>query len=173
MEFSRRTAQLLHEDHRETIALVEMLEELIARAGKSPPDPDDARVTATLKAASERIAQEVGHHFAFEENELFTRLEEAGDVGIGAHLREEHEAILPLGERVGALAAQALRDGFGGADWQEFRQAAGELIERMLAHIQKEEMALLPMLDELLDPETDMALSQSFESVGDREAGEA
>jgi hemerythrin-like domain-containing protein len=165
MDFSRRTAQLLHEDHRETIALVESLDDLIANARKSPPDVGNARTRKTLKAASEMIGHEIRRHFAFEENELFTRLETAGDIGIATHLREEHQAILPLGERIEALSGRALSDGFSAEGWQEFRQLGGELIERMLAHIQKEEMALLPMLDELLDPETDLVLSETFASV--------
>jgi hypothetical protein len=32
----------------------------------------------------------------------------------------------------------------------------------MLAHIQKEEMALLPVLDDLLDAETDLELSTAY-----------
>ena len=41
----------------------------------------------------------------------------------------------------------------------DFRRLALELVERQVAHIQKESMALLPMLDDLLDDETDRALS--------------
>ena len=165
MDFERRIAQLLHEDHRETIALIEMLEDMIARAKRTTPDVGDASVRTALEKTSELVVQEIRHHFSFEEDELFTRLEAAGDVAIGAHLREEHQAILPLGERVSALAVEALRDGFTGQGWAEFRSLTGELTERLLAHIQKEEMALLPMLDELLDPETDMMLSEAFAST--------
>lgn len=145
-----------------TVALVEALEELLARARKAAPDTGDPAVRATLSKSSRMIEHEIRHHFTFEEDELFTRLADAGDVGIGAHLREEHAAILPLGEAVARLAAAALENGFADGDWAAFRDRAGELIERMLAHIQKEEMALLPMLDDLIDDETDMALSQTF-----------
>lgn len=162
MDFSRRTAQLLHEDHMGTIALVEALEDMIARARRSVPDTSDATVRATLSKSAEMIERELQSHFAFEEDELFSRLEDAGDVGIGAHLREEHAAILPIGEVVAQAAAKALLEGFSDEEWRSFRDSAGELIERMLSHIQKEEMALLPMLDDLLDAETDMALSEAF-----------
>ena len=37
-----------------------------------------------------------------------------------------------------------------------------ELIERMVSHIQKETMALLPMLDDLLDEETDRELAFAY-----------
>ncbi len=162
MDFARRTAQLLHEDHQATILVIEALEQLLAKAGRKAPATNDASVQKTLGLAASAIEQEVSAHFTFEETELFTRLEEAGDVGIGEHLRSEHAAILPLGQRVATLAADALANGFSDPGWGEFRAAAAELIERMFAHIQKEEMALLPMLDDLLDPETDMELATAY-----------
>lgn len=162
MDFVRRTAQLLHDDHRATLVMIEGLESLIARAKRNLPDTGDATTRATLEQAATAIEQEVRGHFAFEENELFTRLADMGDADIGAHLRDEHHAILPVGEQVSALARAALNDGFTEQSWAEFKAQAGELIERMLAHIQKEEMALLPMLDELLDPETDLELSSNY-----------
>jgi hypothetical protein len=85
-----------------------------------------------------------------------------GDADIGEHLRDEHNAILPIGEQVSALARAALEDGFTEQSWSHFRASTGELIERMLAHIQKEEMALLPVLDDLLDAETDLELSTAY-----------
>jgi hypothetical protein len=36
------------------------------------------------------------------------------------------------------------------------------MVERQVAHIQKETMALLPMLDDLLDEDTDRDLSFSY-----------
>jgi hemerythrin-like domain-containing protein len=162
MSFTRRTAQMLHEDHQATIQVIESLDQMIARARKAAPDASDPTVMATLKSAASAIGDEISNHFAFEETELFTRLEEMGDVGIGTHLREEHSAILPLGQQVTERATKALESGFSEPEWNEFRSLAGELIERMFAHIQKEEMALLPMLDDLLDSETDMELSTSY-----------
>ena len=153
MMFSRRTAQLLHEDHQATVAVVEGLDALLAKASKKAPDVSDMAVQRTLKAASGTIQDEIDSHFAFEENELFTRLEEMGDVAIGEHLRGEHAAL---------LARAALAQGFTAESWTQFRGLAGELVERMLMHIQKEEMALLPALDELLDDDDDMELSTRY-----------
>lgn len=162
MSFSRRTAQLLHEDHQATVAVIESLDQLIAKAKKKAPDIADPMVQKTLRNAGGAIEEEVSEHFAFEENELFTRLEEMGDVGIGMHLRGEHQALLPLGQSVAGMAREALENGFTDDSWTRFRNTAAELIERMLAHIQKEEMALLPALEDLLDPETDMELSTAY-----------
>ena len=162
MSFARRTAQLLHEDHQQTVVVIEALDQLIARARKKAPDIGDPAVSKTLAQATGTIEEEISRHFAFEEDELFTRLEEMGDVSIGEHLRGEHRALLPLGQAVGEMARKALDSGFTDESWARFRDIAGELIERMFAHIQKEEMALLPALEDLLDAETDMELSTAY-----------
>jgi len=162
MSFTRRTSQLLHDDHQETVGIIEDLDEMIARAKRTMPDINDPAVKATLAKAAASISDEVSRHFSFEEDELFTLLEEMGDAQIGTHLREEHAILLPLGNQVASLARTALKDGFSDAIWKEFRTKTGELIERMITHIQKEEMALLPMLEECLDPETDLALSTAY-----------
>ena len=159
MSFSRRTAQLLHEEHRTTLAVIEALEGLVVSAKKTPPDTSDVQVQHILKQAMENISQEIGGHFAFEEEQLFTRLAEFGDEAIGEHLKEEHQALLPLAQQITDLTSQGLALGFDEKSWELFRVVAGELSERMFTHIQKEEMALLPMLEELLDPETDMELA--------------
>lgn len=162
MSFTRRTAQLLHEDHRATLVMVEALEGLVASAKRGPPDTSNPQVQKVLKQAMENISQEIDEHFSFEENQLFTRLAEFGDEAIGNHLREEHQAMLPIAQQVSDLASTGLGSGFNEQNWEQFKVLAGELSERMFTHIQKEEMALLPMLEELLDPETDMELAELF-----------
>ncbi|MFQ5437921.1 MAG: hemerythrin domain-containing protein [Paracoccaceae bacterium] len=165
MHFSRRTAQLLHEDHVATIAVIESLEQMIASARRAPPSVDDPDLRRVLSSVATAIEGEIAHHFTFEETELFTLLEDNGDVGISAHLTSEHRAILPLGQTVARQARAGLENGFSGGDWPAFRNAAGELIERMFAHIQKEEMALLPILEDLLDPEADMTLATGYANI--------
>lgn len=165
MSFSRRTPQVLHEDHQETISVIEALDQMIAKAKRGTPDVQDPTVRNTLEKTARIIGAEVNTHFTFEEDQLFTRLEAAGDVGIGMHLREEHRAILPLGLEVADLAGTALENGFNDAIWVDFRAKSGELIERMFAHIQKEEMALLPILDDLLEPDEDMEISIAYAEI--------
>jgi len=162
MSFSRRTAQLLHEEHQATIAVIESLDQLLEKSRKKAPNAADPSVAKTLNATGNAIEEEVSNHFEFEENELFTRLEDMGDVGIGTHLREEHRTLLPLGKSVAEKARDAMANGFTDETWTEFRTVSAELIERMFAHIQKEEMALLPALEDLLDAETDMEISTAY-----------
>ena len=60
------------------------------------------------------------------------------------------------------LAESALHGALDPEGWQALRRAALEMVERQVAHIQKEGMALLPMLDELLDEETDQRLAFAY-----------
>ena len=162
MDFSRRIAQLLHEEHRATITTLEALENMIAKAKRSAPDASDPQVKKVLGQVGHVIGNDVNSHFGFEENQLFTRLAEFGDVAIGEHLSDEHRAMRPLGEELSLIAGKASGEGFDDAGWEQFKALSGELIERMMTHIQKEEMALLPMLEELIDSETDMELTQIY-----------
>jgi hemerythrin-like domain-containing protein len=162
MSFTNRISQTLHDEHRATIALLERLEQLIARHRRSVPDIGDRAVAQLLSDLANGVAGEVQRHFDFEEQQLFTYLDAIGDRAIGAHLTEEHAAMRPLGLRVSEMAREAAARGFNETDWGEFRLLGGELCERMLAHIQKEEMALLPLFDEGMDPETETRLYQDY-----------
>ena len=163
MSFSNRISQTLHEEHRATVALMERLEQLIARHRRgSLPDRGETSVQQLLSDLSTGVEAEVQRHFTFEEERLFTYLNAIGDVAIGAHLTEEHSAMRPLGIRLATLARDALAQGFDEARWDEFRRLGGELCERMLAHVQKEEMALLPLLEENMDSDTEMRLYEEY-----------
>lgn len=159
MSTYRQTAGLLHEEHRANLGLLGRVESVLGRSARR--DPDTPRLMTEL---ARQLEQDTGRHFDFEERELFSRLAEAGEGDIAALLTEEHEAIREVAAellpRVRALAAGTLAD----ADWEPLRQGAMELIERQVAHIQKEEMALLPMLSDLLDDETDGQLALAYAS---------
>lgn len=162
MSFSNRVCQVLHDEHCSTVALMERLEQLFAQYRNGLPDAANATVAKLLSDLSVGVAAEVERHFAFEENLLFPYLETAGDVAIGAHLTDEHSVMRPLGVRIASLAREAAAQGFDAARWDEFRRLGQELCERMLMHVQKEEMALLPLLDESMDAETEARLYQDY-----------
>jgi hypothetical protein len=63
--------------------------------------------------------------------------------------------LLPLAHAAAAGTLDA-------AGWTALKRGALEMVERQVAHIQKETMALLPMLDDLLDEDTDRDLSFSY-----------
>jgi hemerythrin-like domain-containing protein len=157
--FNNRISQRLHDEHCATVALMERLEQLIARYRRGGmPDVGEVAVKKLLSDLSVEITSEVERHFAFEETHLFPQLEAAGDAAIGAHLTDEHRAIRPLGARIAALAREAAAQGFDASRWEEFRRLGQELTERLLTHVQKEEMALLPLIDDAMDTATEERL---------------
>lgn len=163
MNFTNRISQTLHDEHGATVALMERLEQLLARGRRAgPPDRSDSNVARLLADLSTGVEGEVERHFAFEENHLFPFLEATGDAGIGAHLTSEHATMRPLGVRVAAIARAAAANGFTAADWEEFTRLGQLLSDHMLAHVQKEEMALLPVIEENMDPETEARLYQEY-----------
>lgn len=163
MSFTNRISQALHEEHRVTVALMERLEQLVARHRRGgPPDFRDSAIVGLLSDLSTSLEHEVQRHFAFEEDCLFTYLSAIGDDAIGAHLTDEHAVMRPLGVRVTKLAVGAMTTGFDGPRWQEFCRVSQDLCERLLAHVEKEEMALLPLIEESMDPETEARLVQEY-----------
>ena len=167
MSYTNRISQTLHDEHAATVALMERLEQLLARGRRSgPPDMADGNVARLMSDLSTGMEAEVERHFAFEEDHIFAYLEAIGDAGIGEHLTSEHAAIRPIATRVAAIARAAATNGFAPAEWEEFRRLAQELSDGLLAHVQKEEMALLPVIEENMDAETEARLYQEYVENG-------
>ena len=142
----RQVSRRLHEEHQATLALWARVEATLA-AGRSDP--------ALLRSAAAALADELHRHFRFEEEELFPRLAAAGEGDIGELLREEHDVIRAAGERFIAL----VRDDAASA---ALKPLGLELAERLVGHVQKEEMALLPALEDFIDEETDRELDSTY-----------
>ncbi len=162
-DFTNRVSQILHEEHRATVSLMERLEQLIARYRRGDrPDTGDKAVAGLLSDLATALETEVQRHFAFEEDRLFTYLSAIGEQAIGVHLTDEHKVMRPIGARVAKLAREAAVNGLNPPSWDEFRRSGQELCERLLAHIQKEEMALLPLIEDNMDADTEARLSAEY-----------
>lgn len=148
MTLARAISRQLHEEHAATLALWGRVEQSLA-AG--------ALDAALMRAAAAALAGEIERHFEFEETQLFPRLAAAGEGDIAALLTEEHGAIREAGARFIALAGAAPQP-------PELRPLAFELAERLVSHVQKEEMALLPALEDLLDEQADRELQLAYAS---------
>lgn len=158
-----QTSTILHDEHRANIGLLGQVEHALARPLRGPAAHGVALLDL-VRALMRQVEQDVDRHFAFEERELFPRMEESGEGDIAGLLREEHAAIRDVVDELRPLARQALEHALDDGGWDGLRAAALELVERMVSHIQKEEMALLPMLDDLLDDETDRRLAMDYAS---------
>ncbi|HRN75035.1 hemerythrin domain-containing protein [Ottowia sp.] len=159
MNSDRQIARLLTEEHRGQLDLLGRVE--AAMAGRKT---DEAVLRELAKALHQQVEHDVGRHFDFEENELFTRMEESGEGDIAGLLADEHAAIRDVAEELLPLAAAAIEGSLDADGWDALRRTALEMVERQVAHIQKEEMALLPLLDDLLDDETDAMLAMEYAS---------
>ncbi len=163
MGFTNRINQKLHEEHRATVDLVERLENLLTRQRQSGlPDVNDRTTAQLLADLAAALETEVLRHFAFEEDWVFSFLEATGETAIGQHLTSEHQAMRPVGVRLAALARTAASRGFDAGSWDEFRRLGSDLRERLGVHVEKEEVALLPLLEETMDAETEARLYQEY-----------
>lgn len=165
MDFDLAICRSFHDEHAAASALLDDLQELLARGGRGLPDLDDAASHDTLARAARLIPAELHPHFEMEER-IFPRLAEEGAADMAETLIAEHRAILPIGDRVAEAAGRAIAHGFTEAGWDLFRADAAEFVSRLEAHILKEEKALLPLLDEVLSPEDDLELAQQYAALG-------
>jgi hemerythrin-like domain-containing protein len=155
MNFARQVSQALHAEHLATLELLGRVERAALRAA-------DAELPSLAAALVRQIEHEIGRHFGFEEDDLFPRMADAGDADLAALLAEEHESIRAVAAELLPLARSAARGELAAADQAAFRRLALELVERMVAHIQKETMGLLPLLDDLLDDAADRELAFAY-----------
>ena len=155
MNPNSQVAQALDDEHRTSLDLLGKLERALARNA-------DAELPPLASQLVRQLEHEVGRHFDFEERELFTRMADAGDGDLAALLTEEHDSLRAVAAELLPLARRAAQAAPSGGDRALFQRLTAEWVERMVAHIQKESMALLPLVDDLLDDETDRTLAFGY-----------
>lgn len=156
-----QVSQTLDNEHRTALDVLGRLEQACTRRL-----PAGNTEFATLASAFVRLLEhDTGSHFDFEEQELFPRMVEAGEGDIAALLAEEHVAIREAAGELLPMARKVAAGTLADADFDAFKRGVQEVVERQVGHIQKETMALLPLLDDLLDEDTDRALSMAYASA--------
>lgn len=153
-----QVSQTLDDEHRATLALLGQVEAAFSRGGRADAE-EHAR---HARALARFLEDEIGRHFDFEEQVLFPRLADSGDADLASLLTEEHVPILQVASEVLPLARRAAAGAIDDPALQTLGRGISELSERLGAHIQKETAALLPILDALLDDETDRALAFAY-----------
>ena len=161
MSFQSQVSHALDEEHRSSLDLLGKVEQAFARAPRTGAgnNPDLVRLVGNF---ARHLEQDVGRHFDFEEGELFPRLSEAGEGDITELLVEEHDVIREAAETLLPLARSAVAGELDDASWLQLKIGVGEMVERQVAHIPQETMALLPMLADLLDDDTDRELAFAY-----------
>ncbi|MCW8915231.1 MAG: hemerythrin domain-containing protein [Magnetovibrio sp.] len=163
MEYALNICNSLHDDHMKTVSMLEDLEAALKRIGRNnPPAADDADVNKMLDDLVAVMDIEITSHFRFEEEHLFPRAEQMGGGHMLMILRDEHDTIRPLAARIAELIEVPRENGFDAETWAKLYDLGLELAERETFHIQKEEMAFIPMLSQIIDPSDDEALTKTF-----------
>lgn len=160
MNFEGQVCRALHDEHRANLDLLGKVEQALGRASRY-----DAALAGLIGQFARALEQDIERHFRFEEESLFPLMSDAGDGDMAALLVEEHEAIREVAAELLPLARAAAAGPVDDAAWGALRRNAMELVERQVAHIQKETMALLPLLEDLLDEETDRELAFGYASL--------
>jgi len=152
---SRQVGRCLDDEHRSHLELLNRVEQALGRSAGA----DVGTIAASLL---HHLEHEIGRHFDFEETQLFPLMAEAGDGDLASLLTEEHDNIRAVADELAPLARAAAAGAPEPAASAVLKRLMLELVERQVAHIQKESMALLPLLDDLLDDETDRQLAFAY-----------
>jgi hemerythrin-like domain-containing protein len=159
MMFRRSTPRLLHDEHLATLSTLARVESRLLQRRGAPPDRTDAEELRTVDQLSRMLTMETTHHFDFEEEALFPILTERGEADLADILREEHDVLRDTSGEIVEIAKGSLGNGFSTASWADYCRLCAELVERLRAHIEKEEMALLPTLEDVLDADLDAEIA--------------
>ncbi|HPP82840.1 MAG TPA: hemerythrin domain-containing protein [Rubrivivax sp.] len=156
MNYNRQVSQALDHEHRASLEHFERVERALVGSGP------EAEWPALAAALVRQLENEIGRHFDFEEKELFPRMAESGDADMVGLLLEEHHSIRAVAEELLPLARARARGELPAGERADFKRLGLEMIERMVSHIQKESMSLLPTLEDLLDEDTDRELTFAY-----------
>jgi len=152
------SSRILHDDHMATIALLREVERVVL-SHQTVPVQGDQETGRFIDRLCETLDGEISGHFDFEEVSVFPALAEYGMADLGDLLVEEHHVIRNAMNDVVASAGAARAGGFSPETWGGFRRLCGELVERLTSHIEKEERALIPEMEDALTPEIDSELA--------------
>ena len=162
MHFENRVCQKLHQEHASVLDLLDRVTQAVARHRDSIPDAKDPFMAKLMSDLAAELPGEVDRHFTFEEEELFSYLREAGNEGIGRVLTNEHSIIRPIGAELCKVIAEVRVKGFDNKSWAAFRKHGQDLAMSLGPHAQKEDMALLPMLEQVMDADKEAQLYAQY-----------
>ena len=154
----RQTSRQLHEEHIHVIGLLDRLGLAAARLSGAPPAPNDETWGLLLPQLANALRHEVTRHFDLEEQKLFPILREHGHGDLVELLCEEHQTIRGVARPLLELVARARAQALDAAGWQSLRRLALELVDRLGSHARMEQDALVPVVDEILDDDTDLEI---------------
>ena len=162
MELQRQISRKLYEEHVAVLDLLGRFGRALERISAGPPAADDAAWRVLLAQVGTALEYEITRHFELEETELFPRLHARGEGELAELLFEDHEVIREVTRPLLGLVARAQAGGLDAAGWRSLKASGLELVERLGAHAEKEQGALVPIVDEMLDEATDRELFAAY-----------
>ena len=164
MELQRQISRKLYEEHVAVLDLLDRFGRALGRLGGAQPAADDQVWRVLLAQVGTALEYEITRHFELEETQLFPRLHARGEGDLAELLFEDHEMIREVTRPLLGLVARAQAGGLDAAGWRALRASGLELVERLGAHAEKEQGALVPLVDEMLDETTDQELWTQYTS---------
>lgn len=158
MPLKYSSSRILHDDHMATIALLTEVERVVL-SRQAAPVQNSEETARLIDRLCKALDGEISGHFDFEEASVFPALAEFGMADLGDLLTEEHHALRNVMNDIVASGCAVRAEGFSTETWAAFRRLCGELIERLSSHIEKEERALIPEMEDALTPEIDTELA--------------
>ena len=164
MELQRQVSRGLHEEHQAVLGLLDRFAGALARL-KAPPAADDPVWRHLLVQLETAMQYEVTRHFALEEDQIFPRLHAYGAGDLADMLFEDHESIRPPAQSLIDLVGRARAGSLDAAGWRSLKACGMEVVDLLGSHARKEEESLVPIVDEMLDEETDNALWIEYQAI--------
>jgi hemerythrin-like domain-containing protein len=163
MELRKQITRRLHDEHEAVFSLMARVTRAFGgQAAESMPDLAAPAWNALLRDLLVALEFEIAGHFDIEERELFPLLVEAGAGDMVGMLDDEHKAIRAVAAPLIELLQKSRNAGLDAVDWRALRALGLDLCERLDAHAHKEEIAMLPALETVLDDDRDGELIAAY-----------
>ena len=162
MELQRQISRKLYEEHIAVIALLGRFEQALSRLRSDPAAADDPVWSTLLAQIATALQYEITRHFDLEEEQLFPRLHARGEGELAEMLFADHEVIRAVARPLLGLIERAQSGMLDAAGWRALKLSGLELAERLSSHAEKEQGALVPLVEEMLDEATDAELWNNY-----------
>ena len=162
MDFQRQISRKLYEEHIHVLGLLERFGLALGGLRAEPPAAGESGWSVLLPQLGGALQHEITRHFELEEKGLFPLLHERGEGELAELLLEEHVAIREVAGPLLGLVSRARLGELDAPGWRMLKAHGLELVERLSSHAQKEQGALVPLVDEMLDETTDETLWNEY-----------